>query len=133
MREHNDHVISELVNAPHSDTGKAVRITRPTDVLTILDKRELHAQLDHYATPFIKLTSPDSTAARKWYVEKVRPALRYYCIKFGVKIPEWLKNEDYFKRMSDKEKQDYFGTTKLSFREFKRMPMASGGQVKRGD
>lgn len=132
MRERDDHFIHELVSNPHSPTGKSVKVTTPSDVLKIQDKRELYAQLDHYSQPFIRLSLPNDPFARKHYVEKVRPALRYYCKKFGVKVPDWLANDDYFKNMPDDEKRDMFGTHQLSHREFEPRKMVGRGTVTRG-
>lgn len=118
--EKSDHVIMEVVRDTTARGGKTVRVTTPDKVLRIHDVRELKAQLDHYSHPFIQhVVLPNTAFARKFYVEKVRPALRYYCLKFGEKIPEWLKNDDYYHQLPDDQKQELFGTTKLSKREFR--------------
>ena len=137
MRERNDHVMSELVDCPQSSTGKTLKITSPSKVLPIHTVRELHAQLDHYSRGGGKmpnLTSPDSAFARKFYVEKIRPALRYYCKKFGVKVPAWLADDDHFKNLPDAEKVAMFGTHKLNHQEFQplRQPPPGSGTVTRG-
>lgn len=130
--EKNDHFIFDLVENPKSKTGKSPRITAPRDVIRISDRKELQAQLAHYNRPFIKLLLPESKFARKFYVEKVRPALRYYCQKYNEPVPEWLKDDHYFENLSDKEKLDMFGTVELKIREFKPMLKFAGGQATGG-
>lgn len=133
--ERDNHVMFELRSDPKSSTGKSVGIKRPTDVLPIHDKEELQLQLDHYKSPFLKHVVPDSTFARKNYILYVRPALRYYCAKFGVTVPDWLKTDAYYENLPDTEKQDLFGTTKLRFNgQFSPVNQpTSRGQVHRGD
>ena len=103
----------ELRSDAHSTTGKSLGINKPSEVLPIHDKEELKLQLDHYSGPFIKHQLPNSTFARKRYILYIRPALRYYCAKFDVKVPDWLKDDSYFENLPDAEKNDLFGTTKL--------------------
>lgn len=103
----------ELRGSANSPTGRSLNIVTPQKVLRIHTKEELRLQLDHYARPFLKHQVPDTTFARKNYILYLRPALRYYCARFGVKVPKWLENDDYYKGLPDDEKQDLFGTTKL--------------------
>lgn len=126
--EKEDHFIFDLVENPKAKTGKSPRVTSPNSVIRIHDVNELKAQLKHYGRPFIKLQLPDTTFARKFYVEKVRPALRYYCMKFSVSIPDWLKDDHYFENLPDSEKKSLFGTTDLSIKEFQPLPKFAGGQ-----
>jgi hypothetical protein len=50
----------------------------------------------------------------------VRPALRYWCAKYGVDVPSWLQTDDYFtKQLGPEEKMEMFGTTKLIIKEFR--------------
>jgi hypothetical protein len=117
--ELDNHYIFEAVDAKQSKSGKALKISTPSSILRIFSKDELKAQLEHYSHPMIKHTVlPRTPFARKHYVEKIRPALRFYCKKYGLAVPSWLSNDDYYKNLSDSEKHDLFGTTKLSFREF---------------
>ena len=103
-------------------------------MVRIHDKEELEHQLDHYANPDLMSLVPDSEFARKNFVEKVRPALRYYCKKFGVTVPKWLTNDKFYTdHMSAQERQQYFGTVKLSIREFKKLKKMKGAGRKRED
>jgi hypothetical protein len=119
MAEDDDHFIFEVVDAPHKKSGKAIKVSTPEGVHRIESKDELVVQLAHYSHPFIRHTvMPKTKFARKHYVEKTRPALRYYCKKYQVEVPAWLANEDYFVNLPEKEKLELFGTSTLSIREF---------------
>jgi hypothetical protein len=126
-REKQDHAIFELVKHPSDKSGHGVKVTTPDAVMRCPNKDELEEQLKHYAHPFIKHVCPDSTFARKFYVEKVRPALRYYCKKFSVKVPEWLKDDKKYLDMDDDQKTDLFGTRELNVREFSKINAVPGG------
>lgn len=117
--ELDDHAIFEAVESPNSPHGHVPRVTTPAMVLHVPDKNELQELLKMYGHPFIKHVTPDDPFARRWHVEKVRPALRFYCQKFGVTVPDYLKNDDHWKNLPDEEKQELFGTTKLRIREFR--------------
>ncbi len=131
-RERDDHFAFELQDNPKSKTGKSPKMTAPSSIIRIPDREELRLQLKHYSRPFIKHQLPDNQFARKTYVEKVRPALRYYCQKFGINVPDWLKDERYFENLPDKEKLDMFGTLELKIAEFKPLPKFVGGQAQGG-
>jgi len=131
-KERDDHYVFDLVDNAKSKTGKSPKVTAPSDVLKIPDRNELKMQLAHYAGPFIKHQLPDSKFARKHYVEYVRPALRYYCQKFQMKVPDWLKDEHYFENLPDKEKMDLFGTLEIKVKEFRPLPKFAGGQTHGG-
>lgn len=112
-RERNNHFMFELRRDKQAPTGKSVSITKPQDVLPIHDKEELTLQLEHYSRPFIKQLLPDSVFARRRYILYIRPALRYYCEKFSVSVPAWLKDDSYFEDLPPKEQEELFGTAKL--------------------
>lgn len=117
--ELDNHYIFEVVNAKHTKSGKALKVSTPSDAVRIHDKKELTAQLEHYSHPLLRHTvQPNTPFARKHYVEKIRPALRFYCKKFGVQVPEWLANDDIYRNMDEDKKKDLFGTSELNFRDF---------------
>lgn len=113
------HAHMELVDDPKAKSGKRLRLTRPQDVLEVGSKEELDAQLKHYNQSFVSHVVPNSKFARRNYVERLRPALRYYCAKYATKVPEWLANDKQFLDMKDSTKQRLFGTKDLKVREFK--------------
>ena len=113
--ERKDHVMLTVRNDKQSMRGKTLAITRPDQILHITDKQELDAQLEHYSRPFLTHLLPDTTFARRHHLLYVRPALRYYCARFGVKVPSWLENDDAYEQLPDDEKVKLFGTTKLRY------------------
>ena len=114
-----DHFQFQLVDNPR--TGKKdPKLLTPSMVVHIADKDELKLQLEHYKKPFITDLVPDSTIARRNLVEHVRPALRYWCAKFGMEVPDWLKDEKQYTEMSHEEKVKMFGTDHLVIKEFKK-------------
>lgn len=125
-----DHFQSYIKEDPN--TGKKrLKIITPSMVVHIGDKDELKLQLDHYKKPVIGDLVPNTKLARRHLVEHVRPALRYWCTKFGVEVPDWLQNEERFTQLSPEEKMEMFGTDRLDIREFKKfkrtpMPSAEG-------
>ena len=90
----------------------------PDNIVKCRDKAELERLLAWYSYPFIKHTVPDSPIARRRYVEQVRPALRWFCKKYSVKIPEWLEGNGHYDEMSGDEAKDFFGDGDLRVHEF---------------
>jgi len=104
------------------DGTKGVEVHTPEKVLPIYNKEELEAQLKHYAKILSSLHTANSIAARRKYVELIRPALRYYCKKYNVDVPGWLKTDDYYtKTMSVAERQKQFGMAPLRIGEFQKL------------
>ena len=126
----NDHFMITMADDPKASTGKTLRITRPTDVLSIFDKEELQLQLKHYSRPFLRHLVPDSTFARKHYILYTRPALRYFCAKFNVTVPDWLKDDSYYEHLPPDELESLFGTTKLRWNGEFRAPPTRGTRGK---
>jgi hypothetical protein len=111
------------------DGTKGIEVHTPEKVLPVYHKEELEAQLKHYARFLTNLHTANSVAARRKYVELIRPALRYYCKKFNVDAPSWLASDDYYtKTMSVHERQKQFGMAPLRIGEFQKMkPLAVDG------
>ncbi len=86
--------------------------TSPADVIEVDSRQELNHQLNYYSRPIIPFDNP---VGRKFFMENIRPALRYYCIKFGVEVPEWLEEETHFGHGngSPEEMEMMFGVPKL--------------------
>ncbi len=123
--EKQNHVVFRTVN--RHDGTKGIEAHTPEKVLPIHDKKELEAQLKHYAKFLLTLTTANTVAARRKYVELVRPALRYYCKKFNVQAPQWLANDDYFtKTMDTAMRQKMFGTRPLRIGEFQKLQPVQG-------
>lgn len=124
-REKSDHVIFRTMN--RGDGKKGIEAHTPEKTLPIHDKKELEAQLTHYAKFLLSLTTGSNVAARRKYVELIRPTLRYYCKKFNVTAPKWLANDDYFtKTMDTATKQSMFGMRPLRIGEFQKLKPVAG-------
>jgi len=124
-QEKSDHVIFRTTN--RGDGTKGVEVDTPEKVLPCRSKDELEAQLKHYAKFLMVLHTADNMAARRKYVEKIRPALRYYCKKFNVKAPSWLATDDYYtKTLTADERQRMFGAKPLRIGEFQKLKPVPG-------
>lgn len=124
--EREDHVVFRLKS--RSDGKKGIEVLTPMQVLPVHDADELKAQLRHYAQLLLSRTTVDSIDARRHYMEQIRPALRYFCKKYGVEAPDWLKTDDYYlNTMSVQERHKLFGLKPLRIGEFQKVkPVASG-------
>lgn len=117
--ERSNHVVFRTYTRGDS---KGVEVHTPERVLPIYNKEELEAQLKHYAKFLSSLHTANNIAARRKYVELIRPTLRYYCKKYNVDAPSWLATDDYYtKTMSVAERQKQFGMAPLRIGEFQQL------------
>lgn len=123
----NDHFVFKTFK--RNDGTKGVRALTPAKVLKVENVQELEAQLTHYAKLLFQHTTPDKQIARRKYVEEIRPALRYYCKKFGRSVPNWLAEDSFYTEMSDAEKAKHFGPKPLRIGEFKKAKPIPGGSI----
>ncbi len=104
------------------DIGEGVEdglhVATPMTVLMIHNADELNERLEAYRDPIKNGIVKNTAKARRWYVEKILPALRFYCDRLGVEKPDWLATNGHWERMSDEEKADLFGPEPLKLREF---------------
>lgn len=110
-----------ILEVVDEDGSPTICAFTPPQVLVIKDDADLRAKLEQYVDPFTSKTLPNTKDAHRWYVEKIRPALRYYCSKLGVDAPEWLSNDGQWVDLPDDELEDVFGTKTLKLREFQRI------------
>jgi hypothetical protein len=100
----------------------------PDKIVKCRSREELQRLLDWYSCPFVKMRVPDQPVARRRYVEQVRPALRWFCKRYHVDIPEWLKGNAHYDTMPKDEFSDYFGEGDLKVFEFdEQQPMGDVG------
>lgn len=91
----------------------------PHEILHVTSKEDIEGLLDWYSNPALKMILPDQPEARRFYMEKIRPALRWYCGVYGVEVPEWLKGNGEHGNLSHQEHADAFGSDPLEVYEFK--------------
>ena len=104
--------------------GPALHVLTPASVLAINSADELRERLDAYSDPIKNKVVKNTAKARRWYVEKILPALRFYCDRYGVQQPGWLATNGHWERMDDEQKAQLFGPEPLKLREFKPMECA---------
>ncbi len=106
-------------SAKRKDGSKGVEAWSPEKVVEIHTHEELEAQLAHYSK-LLSQSLPDDSSTRRHHVELVRPALRFYCKKFGVEPPKWLAKDDYYTdHLKDSDRKRIFGEGPLRIGEFK--------------
>lgn len=97
----------------------------PDNILPhVTSKESLEKALDWYSNPFLKLRSPDDVKARRRYVEKVRPALRWFCKKFAVNVPGWLVGNGPYDELPKEEFAMMFGEGPFKVREYEELSKA---------
>lgn len=105
---------------PSKDSkGKAtVRCLYPDEVIKCRNNEELNNLLEHYSKPDIDAVVSATKSSRLHYIQRIRPALRYYCAKFGTKVPNWLEGNGKWEDMDSQSKQKKFGVSSFRVLEF---------------
>jgi len=99
-------------------TDGNLHVTTPASVLMIHSADELNERLEAFSDPINNKVVKNTPKDRRRYVEKILPALRFYCERLGVEQPDWLATNGHWERMSDEEKKHLFGPEPLRLREF---------------
>jgi hypothetical protein len=107
-----------ILEIDEGDEGPTIHALTPASVLVIHGADELNGKLEAFRDPVKNKVVQNTTKARRWYVEKILPALRYYCDKYDVPQPDWLVGNNHWEGMDDEEKELLFGPGELKFREF---------------
>lgn len=100
------------------EDGPSLHVLTPASVLVVLGKDDLDEKLNAFSDPIRNEVVRNSPAGRRWYVEKVLPALRHYCDKYDVEQPGWLVGNNHWTGMDEEEKERLFGPGDLRLREF---------------
>lgn len=111
---HSDYAIFDVVADPEAPMGARLSVTCPDHVLKVHDEAELQQKLESYKD--FHSSDPDDMLN---YVEKIRPALRYYCNALEVGVPDWLTDDSHLLAGDDAEKMEMFGTNDVRVREFR--------------
>lgn len=95
-----------------------LHVTTPMSVLMIHNANELNERLEAFSDPIKNKVVKNTPKDRRWYVEKILPALRFYCDRLGVEKPDWLATNGHWERMSPEEQKNLFGPEPLRLRDF---------------
>lgn len=117
MANRDDYFMLDIVG----DEDPALHVTTPASVFVIGDANQLQEKLDAFSDPIKNGAIKNTEKDRRWYVEKVLPALRFYCDRLGVKQPDWLATNGHWMRMTDEEKQRLFGPEPIKLRDFQQV------------
>lgn len=107
-----------MLDATEDADGPGIHVITPMSVLMIHDADELDERLEAFSDPVKNKVVQNTPKARRWYVEKILPALRFYCDRLGIDKPDWLATNGHWERMTDEEKHQLFGPEPLKLREF---------------
>jgi hypothetical protein len=107
-----------MLDILNDDGEPTLHVTTPASVFVISDPETLQQRLDEFSDPIKNKAIKNTLKDRRRYVEKILPALRFYCNRLGVAIPDWLATNGHWERMEDEEKQRLFGDEPLKLREF---------------
>lgn len=95
-----------------------LHVTTPASVLSIHSADELRQKLDAYSDPIKNKAIKNTAKDRRWYVEKILPALRFFCERYDVEVPGWLATNGHWDRLGEDEKVRLFGPEPIKMREF---------------
>lgn len=113
--------------------GSSLHALTPTSVLVVLDVEDLEEKLDAFSDPVKNGVVRNTPQGRRWYVEKILPALRFYCDKYETDQPGWLVGNNHWEGMSKEEQALLFGPGELRLREFKPVVVPDIAVVREGD
>jgi hypothetical protein len=105
----------------------------PASVLVVLGADDLREKLDAFSDPIRNGVVRNTPRGRRWYVEKILPALRFYCAKYDVEVPSWLVGNNHWKGMPPEEQEHLFGSGELRFREFRPVNVPDIAVARDGD
>jgi len=105
----------------------------PASVLVVLGREDLEQKLAAFADPVRNKVVRNAPKDRRWYVEKILPALRFYCDKYDVEQPSWLVGNNHWEGMPRDEQERLFGPGDLRFREFRPVSCPDIAVVRDGD
>lgn len=109
-----------LLDVDDDVNGPVIHALTPSSVMVVHDADDLQRKLEQFEDPHSDAI-PKSKEGRRWYVERVRPALRFYCKRYGVDVPDWLSSDEQWEVMSEEEKLAKFGRTDLKVRDFMKL------------
>lgn len=108
-----------IIDIDHDGDVPVLSVFTPASVLMVLGADDLRRKLGEFSDPVKNGVIRNSHRGRRWYVEKILPALRFYCGKYGVEQPDWLVGNNHWESMSGADKKKLFGPGDLRLREFR--------------
>ncbi len=121
-----------ILEVDDDGAGPSFHVLTPASVLVVLGPDDLERKLAEFSDPVRNGVVRNTPRGRRWYVEKILPALRFYCGKYEVDQPPWLVGNNHWEGMSAAEQERLFGPGDLRLREFSPV-VASDIAVVRGD
>ncbi len=122
-----------ILEVDDGDEGPSLHALTPASVLVVLGPEDLERKLHAFSDPVNNGVVRNAPRDRRWYVEKILPALRYYCGKYDVEQPDWLVGNNHWEGMDDEERRRLFGPEDLRFREFSPVNCPDIAVVREGD
>lgn len=95
-----------------------IRTVFPDEVVRPADAEELKELLQQYTQPRIDSMVKGDPAHRLHYIQRIRPALRYFCKKFGMPIPRALEGNGAWGGLPRESCLKTFGVPYLRVLEF---------------
>lgn len=94
----------------------------PHTYVKVKTRGDLEDLLDYYGHSSVwQELIPSTRWARLCFVERVRPSLRFYCEKYQVPIPAWLKDDKQFTEMAPSTQKELFGVSPIVPINFKKL------------
>ena len=110
-----------------------LHVLTPASVLVVLGKEDLEQKLHAFSDPISNGVVRNVPRDRRWYVEKILPALRFYCQKYDVEVPGWLVGNNHWEGKPKAEQEQLFGPGELRLREFQHVNCPDIAVVRDGD
>jgi len=122
-----------ILEVDDGEDGPSLHALTPASVLVVLGPEDLQEKLEAFSDPIRNGVVRNSPRHRRWYVEKILPALRFYCRKYDLEVPGWLVGNNHWEEMSPEEQELLFGPGELRFREFQPVNCPDIAVVRDGD
>lgn len=121
-----------ILEIDDSADESVISVLTPYSVIVVTSVDDLERKLRDFADP-IPGAVKNTRRGRRWYVEKILPALRYFCRKYQVDPPDWLADVGRWRDLSKGDSERLFGPGELRLREFQQPRCPDIAVVRPGD